>query len=326
MATTEFYLGRKSKFLYAIENSYGVANPATTWSWGGFVQSFNSNDSQSLQRLDGMDGENRRLVGEYYPLVPQYGASIEIIPQHLRMAYLAMGKEQHSTGTHTLTVGEELPSFCIQAGHIHTTDTFGKQPVGCVFGSMNFNWNQGDFFRITGELRAQNISKITSFKNYQTTNTAQKKYTSEQMRPFKGSDSKFFINNIDISPYVLQASIALDNDLDIVGSLDNADNGLIAEPVPQVQTQTATLTVKMKESDLWDLWKAGNTVNNCTFQLNRGVNDTVDFNLSGVKIEAANEPINVLEGIVIQELNLQMTELEIVEENSITTPYATKES
>lgn len=318
------FLGRKSKFLYAQESEYGTVNTASEWAWAGFVQSFSADDSQNLEPLNPMDGAGERTVGEHFPLVPTYGGSVELIPQHMRFASMGIGVDDYSGGTHTISVGETLPSFDIQAGYVSNHEIFGKQYSGCKIGSVDFDWAQDDFFRVSCDFRAQDVEKITTFKDYQSSTDSLQKYTSTELPPYRCEYSTFVVGGEDVSPYVTSANVSVDNDLRIDPSLDAGDNGLISEPLPQIQTPTATLSLKMRESTLWDFWKEAENNDTTSFTVAKANGtDEANFDFSKAIIEAANSPINITEGIVVQEINISAATMTLTEDNDIETQYDT---
>jgi len=326
MATTEYFLGRRSVFNYAVENvAYATKNTAVTWAWPGFTQKFTGADNQELFELNPMDGVDARTVGEYYPMVPKFGATLEMFIQHMRFPMLCMGMTDTMTGaadpyTHTFAQADTLQSMSFQAGHLHSTTDFGKEYVGAVCNKGDFNFAKGDWMRFSADFVAQNATKITSYKAYQATVESLKKHTAAIIRPYKSSDLTLKINNVDISPYVTQARLGFDNQLHVDEAMDTATGELIAQPAPQVQKWDAGITVKMKDAAIWDLFKAGATVPNCSFKVTNGTNN-ITWTLSGVKIKTANEPIDITQGIVVQDFALNITSVAIVENAAIDTDY-----
>jgi len=319
MAGTEYFLGRRSVFNYAVEDvSYGTKNTATTWAWPGLVQKWTPGpDSQTLEPLDPMDGVDERTVGEYYPTVPKFGGTIEMLVQHMRFTMLCMGMTDTITGagdpyTHTMSLDNVMQSMSFQTGHLHTGTNFGKEYTGLVCGKGDFAFTKGDWMRFNADFVAQNAVKITSYNSYQAAASGLKKYTSSDIRPYRSSDLTLKINDVDICADVTQARLGFDNQLQVDEGMCQAAGELIAEPAPQVQLWDAGITVKMHESALWDLFKAGATVSNCSFKVTNGTH-SITWTLNGVKVEKASEPIDITQGLVIQDIALKVTSVDIVE-------------
>lgn len=323
---TEFFLGRRSKgFCYAVEPSYGVANTANTWAWPGFVEEFTPSDSMQLAELTPMDGVDSRFVGEYIPQVPSYGGSLIMKIQHLRfLAALGVGTDTVTdANTHTITPTADIPSFSFQTGHLHTTP-FTKQYTGCKIKKWTIQFPKGDWLKQSFDIVAQNVTKVAGTgKDYQASVDSLKKYTQAVMANRRSSQSAFMINGENIAPYVTNATFSCDNNLLIEPSLDESTGDLIAEPIPQVPTVEASLSLKMKESDLWDLWKTGQSAGTCSYKSFKGASDYFQINFNGTMIENANEPIKISDGVVIQDINLKIASFGLIEKNSIETDYDT---
>lgn len=327
MSTIEYYLGKRSYASIAKEATYGAGNTATNWSYPGVVQRWTPDDKQDIQPLLGMDSsDSGRQINEYYPMVPTFGGTLEMLVQHGRMLALGIGADTVTGSyTHTIQVGNVLPSFAMQVGHYHSSAIFGKQYQGCVVNRMDINFSMGDWIRYVGAIVAQKAEKITAFKPYQASVDCMRKYTTAQMRPYRGSDSTFTINNTNISGMVTQGRLSLENSLQVDPALDAVVGNFIAPPVAQIARITAGLNIRMKESTYWDLFRAGGKVNNCSFKMQRG-DDSITFNFDGVWLPSANEPIDVGQGIVIQDLDILVDKLTMVEVNSISTDYDTVEA
>lgn len=329
MSTVEYYLGKRSYASIAREATYGAGNSATNWSYPGVIQRWTPDDKQDIQPLIGMDGsDSGRTINEYYPMVPTFGGTIEMLLQHGRMVALGLGADTTSgsgTVTHTVNVGNVLPSFALQTGHYHSTAPFGKQYTGAVINRFDLNFNMGDWVKYVAAIIAQKAEKITTFKPYQASVDCMKKYTTSQIRPYRGSDSTFTINNVNVSGMVTQGRLSVENSLQVDPALDATVGNFITTPIAQIARITAGLNVRMKESTYWDMFKAGAPVNNCSFKVTRG-DDSMTFNFDGTWIASANEPIDVGQGLVIQDLDILVKKLTMVEVNTIKTNYDTIEA
>lgn len=326
MGSSEFFLGRRSAgFAYAIEDvAYGTENTATTFAWPGYVEQFIASDEQVFADLTPMDGTDTRNVAEYFPQVPNISGTIRTKLQHGRMlAALGIGADV-VTGSYTHTVDfiATLPSFSFQAGHLHSSAPFGKLYTGAMVKKWELNMPKGEFVTINYDIVAQNVVKDSTFKAYQASVDTLKKYTSAQMNNYRSSQATITINNVDISAVSSGARLSCDNNLLIESVLDKDIGDFISEPIPQIPEIEAGLTVKMKDDDLWDLWKAGATVENCSCALTRGA-DSITFDFTGTKISRANEPIDIGQGVVIQDLVLKIPKLTMTEVNTLETDYDT---
>lgn len=323
----EYYLGNRSKCNIAIEDTYGTANDATNWGWPGYVEEITTNHRVELQELTPMDNNNSR-VAEYVPGLKEVGFTIKQKVQHLRMLAIAMGADT-VTGTdpytHAIADANTLPSICMQVFNNHSTNPFGEQIVGGMAKKWDLTFPKNGYVSLNTDWVGRDVSKITSVKDYQSTVDSQKKYTQNALNNYKSAFSKFYINGVDWSPYVTQATLEGENNLLIEASEDNDVGELIAEPVPEIRKYQASLTVKMKESTLWDLWDAGNQVDDCYFQCFRGT-DYIKADFTGTMVEAANRPVQIGGGVVIQTLNMKIPKIDFTDYNEISTNYLTAEA
>lgn len=324
---TEFYLGNRSKCVIAMEaGDYGTVNPATNWGWPGYVEEITMNHRYVMEGLTPMDNDTV-TVAEYVAGLKEVGFTVKQKVQHLRMLALAMGKDTVTGSdpyTHTIEVAPTLPAIDIQAFNNHTSAPFGEQIVGGVCKKWDLGFPKGGYINLNTDWVGQDVSKITSVKPYQAANLAQKKYTQSQMKNHKSAFSKFYINGVDWSPYVTQATLSGENDLLVEPSEDNDIGELINEPIPQIRKFNASMTVKMKESTLWDLWEAGAAVSNCYFQAFRGT-DFIKADFSGTMLQSANKPVQIGGGVVVQTLNMKIPDVVITEQNSIDQAYVVAE-
>jgi len=295
------------------------------YAWPGYVQKWTDSDAQELMQLNPMDVTDARTVGEYYPMVPKFGGTMEMFVQHMRLPMLCMGMTDGMTGedpeTHTFVQADVLQSMDFQVAHHHTTD-FTKDYTGIMCKKGDFVFTKGDWMRFNADFVAQNAVKNETIRAYQTTSESLKKHTAAQIRPYKSSDLTIKVNNVDISPYVTQARLGFDNQLQVDESMDTATGELIAQPAPQVQLWDAGITLKMSDASVWDLFKAGATVSNCSFKVTNS-DCSITWTLSGVKVEKASEPVDITQGIVIQDIALKITSVAIVEVADVNVDYDT---
>jgi hypothetical protein len=286
--SNEFFLGKRSAaFAYAVEPSYGTENAATTWAWPGYVENFAPSDDRPMVDLTPMDGTDARTVAEYYPEVPSFGGTLKTKLQYGRMlAVLGIGTDSMTGSdpyTHEVGIGTFLPSFCFQAGHLHSSAPFGKKYTGAMVKKWDLNFPQGGFVDLTYDIVAQNVVKITTFKDLQTSATPLKKYLSSSVRNYRASDATFTINNVDVSAVATQGRLSMDNHLRVDAALD-ASQG--------------------------------------SYALTRG-SDSITFDFTGTKISRANEPIDIGGGVVIQDVALRIPTMTMTEINTLGVDYDT---
>lgn len=321
---TEYMLGKRSAFAYALESTYGTANAASAWSNAGMAEKYNDNDEQDIQPLIGMNDVDTRIIDEYYAMVPKFSCTVEGKLQHMRFPMLGIGSDvMNPNGTHTFNVGT-LKSFDMQVKLIHSVNPFIRQYTGCKMGKVELSCGKGDWLKYICEITAQKLTKVATFKGYGS-GVLSKRYTTAQMRPYLGSDMTTTINGVNISPYVTQVRVSIDNDMLVDAAMDLAIGKYVAEPAEQVAKVTGGLTVKMKDADIFDLFLSGNDIPNCSFKWTRGT-DSLTISFNAVKIQKAGVPVDIGSGVISQDLNLLMSSLTIVEVNGITTNYNVVES
>lgn len=324
---TEFYMGRRSGFNYAVESTFGTANTANTWSWAGLVEKVSDDDKQNVQDISGMDGSvDVRTAHEYYAMTPEFGATVEGKLQHFRFPSLGVGSDGMSVaGTHVFTPGNTLKTFDMQVKQGHSTKPYVRQYTGCMVKTMELNVSKGDWLRFALGISAQKLGRLTDFKGYQTTVDSMKKYTPTQMRPYRGSDMATTLGGVDISAELTQLRFTIDNDLLVDASMDSDVGNYTAEPIPQIAKISAAVTVKMKNYDLEDLFLAGVAVDGSSFLWERG-EDSLEIEFDDALINKNGHAIDIGGGVVVQELAVDIPTCTITETNSIDTNYNTVET
>lgn len=325
--TNEFYMGRRSGFCYALEDvAFGTANDATTWSWAGQIEKVSDDDKQNVQDISCMDGSvDTRTTHEFYAMTPEFGATVEGKLQHFRFPGLGVGPDtMDPSGTHTIVPGNTLKSFSMQVKLGHTTP-YVRQWTGCMVKTMELNVSKGDWLRFSLGISAQKMTRIPSMKGYQSSALPCKKYTTAQMRPYRGSDMTTKINDVDISDVITQARFTIDNDLLVEPSMDEEVGNFTSEPIPQLPKISAGITVKMKDYALEDLFLAGAAVDDNSFKWTRG-SDSLTISWDNAIINKNGNPVDIGGGVVIQELAMDIPTCTIVEVNDITTDYDTAEA
>jgi len=463
MASTEYFIGRRSVFSYAVEDSsYGTANTATTHAWPGFVQKWTDSDSQTLEPLNPMDTTDSATVGQYYPMVPSFGGTMEMLVQHMRLPMLCMhmtdspgqdigyaflddggaftddttdfndstaadcplmpatevqedafyygddakfdgvvfnfgtvgvgtaitweyydgdswetlsatdgtsgltasgelvfdapadwaateinsqeaywirsrvstasfttipvltqGQMRVTPYVHTLAASNTMQSLSIQVGHHHGTTDFTRDYKGVMCKKGDFVFTKGDWMRFNADFVSQVAVKNTTVRAYQASVDSLKKYTATNIRPYKSSDLTLTLGGNDISAYVTQARLGFDNQLQVDEAMDASVGELIAQPSPQVQLWDAGVTMKTSASTMWDLFKAGSELSSTnTFVVTNG-NYSITWTLSGVMVEKVSPPVDITQGVVIQDIGLKIASVAIAEITPIETDYDT---
>ena len=322
---TEFFLGRRTQFSYAVESSYGTANTATTWAWLGQVQKVSPTDKFDIKELDAMDDVDSRNPTAHDVLVKRYGGTISFLPQYMRHLVLPFGdasdtKAGTSPITHTIAATNTLPSFGIQVGFQHSSP-FGIRYDGCVANTYEIGSTKGDYVRSTIGFIAKDATKITSFKSYQASVTSLKKYTSAQIRPFRHSDTTATINGVDYSTVLNQWRLTMDNQV----VAEPHDEDTISEPIPTLRKWTGSFDVNMSSSALWDLKELATKVAGTTKVVlaRASGSDEVAFTLNDPTIEVLNPPFDVTQGLVNVSLSVVATSISPIVKDPIDVDYDT---
>jgi hypothetical protein len=326
---TEFFLGKRARHGYAVEAAYGTANPATTYSWMGIIQSISPTSKSELFQINAMDDTDSRNVSEYIETLRTYTGSVEFLVQHCRPLLLGYGTDT-LTGSdpyvHTFIEGNELKSFTFNFGYQHTTD-HAIDYTGCVVNRMDIGCSKGEFMKCTFDFVAQK-GVDHAFRSYQTGDACKEYPTvgAGAIRPFMYSDAEVEINGVSYSPETIRMTI--NNNLLSEPVLNTTNTQRIAEPIPQLREYEASMTLKMATDDLYDLWETGTyagTDPTITFT-RTAVNDFVEFTLEDAVLESAISPYNINDGIVIVELPFKVKKIGIVETNAINVDYDTVET
>ena len=321
---TEFYLGKRARHGYAVEAAYGTANPATTYSWLGVIQSISPTSKSELFQINAMDDTDSRNVSEYIETLRSYAGSVEFLVQHCRPLLLGYGTDTltgSSPYVHTFVEGNILKSFTLNFGYQHTT-AHAIDYTGCVVNRMDIECSKGEFMKCTLDFVAQ-TGADHAFRSYQT-GDAHKEYPtvgSGSITPYSYSDATVTINGVTYTPETVKMS--LNNNLLSEPVLDSSNDKRIAEPIPQLREYEASATIKMATDDLYDLWETGTyATTDPTITFTRtAVSDLVEFTLEDAVLESAISPYNINDGIVIVELPFKVKKIGIVETNAINVDY-----
>jgi len=321
---TEYFLGRRTQFNYAIENvAYGTPNTASTWAWLGQVEKVTPSDSKDIKEILAMDDVDERDVAGHDILVRRYGNTISFKPQHFRHLILPYGvavDTMTGTGPYTHTISKAaniLSSFGLQVGFQHSSP-FGIRYNGCVCGTYEIGSTQGDFVRATMGVTAKTATKITAFKAYQSTSLALKKYSNTQLRPFRHSDVSIILGGVEYKTTLKQWRMSMDNGL----VSEPHDDDMITEPIPGLRTWSGSLDINMSSSAVWDLVEAA-TESTLIITLQKSASDKVVFTVNNPILEVANPPFDVTQGLVSIQIPWKATSVSPVITDSINVDYDT---
>ena len=140
------------------------------------------------------------------------------------------------------------------------------------------------------------------------------------MPPYHYSDSTITIGgNVYCDTDSIKLSI--NNNLLNEPTLCATQGKRIEESVPQLREYDASATIRMDETELYDLWETDGYISgNTIFEFAHGSN-TLTFTLNDVRLESAISPLNISEGIVLVELPMKCTSISVNEENLIGVEY-----
>jgi hypothetical protein len=275
-----------------------------------------------------MNDTDSRNVSDYVETLRSYGGSVEFFVQHCRPLILGYGTDT-LTGAgpyvHTFIENNTLKSFTLNFGYQHTID-HAIDYTGCVVNRMDIECSKGEFMKCTLDFVAQD-GNDHAFRSYQT-GDAFKEYPTVgagSIRPYMYSDAEVVINGTSYTPESIKMS--LNNNLLSEPALDSSNDKRIAEPIPQIREYEASMTLKMANDDLYDLWETGTyATTDPIITFTRSTNDKVEFTLEGAVLESAISPYNINDGIVVVELPFKVKRIGIVETNSINVDYDSVEA
>ena len=323
---TEYFLGKRSRFSYAREASYGTANPATNWSYIP-VQSWTPNSKSEVIPINTMNATDSRNVDTYYETLRTIGGSLEGLVQHFRFLTMAWGNDTNVAGEHTIGELDDIPSFCMNVAYQHSAD-HALDITGCKINRLDLACTKGEFLKFTAEIIGQK-SVDHAVRPYQSLD-AMKYYPSvgtSPILPYHYSHVDIDINDVNY-PAVDAVKMSISNNLLAEPTLDSTNAKRIAEPIPQVREYDAAFTVRMANDDLYDLWNAGAKIGTdptVTFARTAG-SDQIVFTLEDCVIESAISPYNIGEGVVILELPMKVKKISVVEDNALNVDYDSTEA
>ena len=330
---TEYYIGKRTRASFAKEGTYGTASTASTYGWLGVIQSVVPSSKSELIQINAMDDSDTRDVSDYFETLRTYGFSAEFFMQHARPLYFAWGDDSLASGAnevHTITGTNTLPSFTFQVGYNSTApNAHVINYAGCMMNKLEIACAKNEFMKCTAEVVAQTSTSTSTFKSYQGSNVAMKKYPSigsGSILPYHYSHSDIEING---TSYCETDSIKMSINNNLLSEpVLCADNGKrIAEPVPQLREYDASATIRMKDDELYDLWEDGvylTTDPVITFA--RSASDKIEFTLHKAIMESSISPFKISEGIVLVEIPLKVASISIEETNALGVQYDAEEA
>lgn len=305
---------------------YGIANPATTWSYIP-VQSFTPNSKSEVMPISTLDSTDSRNVDAYFETLRTIGGSLEGLVQHFRFLTMAWGSDSNSSGTHTIGELDDIPSFSLNVAYQHTTP-HAIDMTGCKINRLDLACSKGEFLKFTAEIIGQK-SADHDVRAYQSL-AAMKYYPtigSGYITPYAYSDVEIEINGVNYSA-VDSVKMTINNNLLAEPVLDSSNAKRIAEPIPQIREYSAAFVVKMATDDLYDLWNAGAEIGtDPTVVFTRtAVTDLITFTLEDCVMESAISPYKITEGVVLVEIPLKVKKISVVEVNTMDVDYDAEEA
>ena len=314
----EYYIGKRSRFAYGKETTYGTA--ATSW---GFIpiESITPSSKSNLEAINTLDETSTRNVSDYFESLRTYGASVEGLIQHFGFCMLAWGEDNYSSN-HVITETTDLTSFSMNFGYdkasVYGTDHIIEQ-TGCKINKLDISCTKGEFLKFSAEVVAQDGSTPTSFRSWDS-GAAKRFYSITDMTPYHYSGSTITINGNEYCD-ADTVKLSINNNLLSEPTLCATNGKRISEQIPQLREYEASATIRMDETDLYDLWEDDLYLPNpTTFEFEMGSN-TLTFTLNDVRLESAISPLKLSEGIVLVEIPMKCTSIGVVEENSIGAEY-----
>ena len=322
----EFYLGKRTRFSYAHEDTYGeVTTSATGWGYIPVESVTPSSKSEIVQinTLDSSDEGDSRNVDDYFESLRRYGLSIEGLIQHFRFCTMAWGENNDSLAgdLHTISESNDIQPFSVNFGYQHSTNPGIMEYLGCKINKLDFSCAKGEFLKFTAEVVAQKATASPSWNSPTTYSDGRKQYTMEELVPYHYSHIDIELNGVG---YCECDAIKMSINNNLLGEpvLCSANEKRISEPVPQLREYDASATVRMDDIALYDLWETGTKFTTdpvITFTRDRGSGDidVLTFTLANTTLESAISPLKISDGIVLVELPMKVEQINVTEETGL---------
>jgi len=315
----EYYIGKRSRFAYGKEATYGTAPAADAWGYIP-VQMVTPTSKSSIGAINILDATVTRNVSGHYEHLRTYGATVEGVLQHFAFCSMAWGTDSYSTGTHSIQESNDIPSFSMNFGHMSGTDPHIIELLGGKINTMKISCDKNDFVKFSAEIIAKTETESPSWRAHYASSDVTKAYTISDMEPYHYSGTTV---TIDGETYcdVESVSLNINNNLFAEPTLCATNGKRIAQPVPQLREYGAEVTLKMRTTALYDLWQAGEVLageTSISFAMNSRV---LKFTLTDAMIESAISPLKITEGLVLVTIPLKTVQILVTEENSIAESY-----
>ena len=292
------FTGKKSRFSYAVESSYGTE--ATPDRWFGIVTKVEDGGNKNdLIQIKGVD-ESTLNVDAYLRGVMRRGIDITFLLQHGAPLAWVFGKDSvvdnlDGTFTHTLTE-DDLKSLTIEVAEKDYSGDHIERYLGCKPNTFKVEWNAGNPVIHTINVVAQNSTHPDSITAYNTTNDAFKKYTAYDIEPLQSKQVDVMIGGVDVD-VCISGSIELDYGLKAEPVCDSATGELIAEPYPTKREFTVMVRGYVKSDTFYDSILAldsGSKLTGTTeVKISRSTTDYVKYIITDPIVESISKPIDV---------------------------------
>ena len=316
----EYYIGKRSRFTYAKEVTYATAPGSSAW---GYIpaQTVTPTSKSDIEAINVIDSSPTRDVSSYFETLRTYGATVDGLIQHFGFCTLAWGTDDHIGSTHTITPATNIPSFSMNFGYDSSSgNDHIMELLGGKINKLDISCTKGEFLKFSAEIVAQKGATTPSWRSPSAGSDVTQFYTSIAMPAYHYSGSDVEING---TTYCNTESIKLsiNNNLHSEPVLCSTNGKRISESVPQIREYDASVTIRMKEPDLYDLWEDDAYLpNDTTFTFTSG-SRILTFTLNNVRIESAISPLNISEGIVLVELPMKCTSIGVTEVNTLSGDY-----
>lgn len=323
----EFYLGKRTRFSYAKEDTYGEV-PVSTSAWGYIpVESVTPSSKSDLVQINTLDSTDSRNVDNYFESLRRYGASVEGLVQHFRFCTMAWGtgNDVYAVDTHTISETNDIQPFSMNFGYQHSTDPNVMEYTGCKINKLDFACTKGEFLKFTAEVVAQKATSGPAWKIPWDLGDGRKQYTMDELLPYHYSHASITLNNVEYCE-TDSIKLSINNNLLSEPVLCATNEKRISEQIPQLREYDASATIRMDDTALYDLWETGTTFTTdpiITFtRVRTSGTDVLTFTLVNTTLESAISPLKISEGIVLVELPMKVEQITVTEEtNKVTATY-----
>jgi len=318
----EFYLGKRTRFSYAHEVTYGIV-PVSETAWGYIpVDSVTPSSKSELTQINTLDSTDSRNVDNYFESLRRYGASVEGLVQHFRFCTMAWGMDNdvYAAETHTISETNDIQPFTMNFGYQNSSSPGIMEYAGCKINKLDFSCTKGEFLKFTADVVSQKATTDPTWKTPNTYSSGRKQYTMDELLPYHYSHVDIELNNVGYCE-TDAIKMSINNNLLNEPVLCSANEKRISEPIPQLREYDASATIRMDDMALYDLWETGTKFTNdpvVTFTRQRdGNTDILTFTLANTTLESAISPLKISEGIVLVELPMKVEQINVTEETNL---------